>query len=282
MPKPDDSRLDAVRSELTDVLVQVVGCAPEDVVDNATLRKLGVDSLAMVEMADELGPRFDVFIPDDTVNGLRTVADTVAAVAHLEDDAAHSSKDHQEAAPSPVAEPEAATEPTVPLDADGRMSAMKRLALWFAAVGAVVGILFGFGGSYLVSATGLRPSTLPPLTLPTTPAPTTATPTPTPTPEPSEEETPDPDPTLTIANTQVSPGERFTLEGRFPGMQGETLQVEVKAPGEKWDAFPVTARARGNGVYRTQIYTTRTGEREFRMAHLGSNKTTPAVSVRIG
>ena len=34
--------------------------------------------------------------------------------------------------------------------------------------------------------------------------------------------------------------------------------------------------------YRTQIYTSRTGEREFRMAHRASDKTTPAVRVAIG
>ncbi|MGI9085458.1 MAG: acyl carrier protein [Aeromicrobium sp.] len=278
MPEPDVTR-DEVLGVLTDILVQVVGCAPEDVVDRATLKSLGVDSLAMVEMADELGRRFDLHIADETVNGLRTVADAVSAITRHED--IRRPRDIATAT-APVPAREASAEPSE-TDPEERRSALRRLALWFAAAGATVGIVLGFGGAALVGATGLSESTLPPLTLPTTPAPTTASPTPAPTPTPTDEETADPDPTLTIGNTQVSPGERFTLEGRFPGLDnGETIQVEVKDPGEKWDEFPVTARTRGDGEYRTQIYTSRTGERKFRMTHLASNTTTPAVSVRIG
>lgn len=282
MPQPDITR-DEVRDELTDILVQVVGCAPEEVVDRTHLKSLGVDSLAMVEMADELGRRFDVYISDDRVNGLRTVSDAVAAITRHDDvllRARNAAASQRAAAASPEPASSRASEPA---DPEERQSAMRQLALWFVAAGAAVGIVLGFGGAALVGATGLSESTLPPLTLPTTPAPTTASPTPTSTPTPTDEETPDPDPTLSIPTTQVSPGQRFTLEGRFPGLDnGETLQVQVKDAGERWDEFPVTAQTRGDGAYRTQIYTSRTGEREFRMAHLGSDATTPAVSVRIG
>jgi acyl carrier protein len=282
VPQPDD-----VRDELADILVQLVGCTPDDVVDGAELKQLGVDSLAIVEMADELGRRFDVYLADETVNEMRTVADAVAAVVQHDGARPPRSTAYDAAPPAgpPVddATPTVANAPVAEVDPEERRSALRRLAYWFAGVGAAVGIVLGLGMAGLIGATGLGSTTLPPLTVPTTPAPTTATPTPTPTATPDPEETTDPDPTLTIPNTQVKPGERFTLEGAFPGLDsGERLQVQVKDPGESWDEFPVTATTRRDGAYRTQIYTSRTGEREFRMAHLASDKTTPAVKVQIG
>ncbi|MGA9102257.1 acyl carrier protein [Aeromicrobium sp.] len=288
MPHPDDTRSEEVRSELTDILVQVVDCAPTDVVDRAKLKDLGVDSLAIVEMADELGRRFDVYLPDESVNELRTVADAVAAVALH--DGIRSPRSTTYAAASPAASslddlppPEPEPTPAAEVDPGERRSAFRRMAFWFAAIGAAVGIVFGLGSAALIGVTGLGDTTLPPLALPSTPAPTTPTPTPTPTQTPDPEQTADPDPTLTIPNTQVPPGERFTLEGAFPGLdKGETLQVQVKDPGESWDEFPVTTKTRDGGAFKTQIYTSRTGERQFRLTHVQSEKTTPAVKVTIG
>ncbi|MGH3474999.1 MAG: acyl carrier protein [Aeromicrobium sp.] len=278
---------DEVRDQLTDILVQVVGCAPKDVVDHAELKQLGVDSLAVVEMADELGRRFDIYLSDESVNAMRTVGDAVKAVVRHDGTRANRSTTYQAPPPNtdpvPGAAPVTSAPPPVEVDPEKRNSALKRLAFWFAATGAAVGIVFGLSFSGLIGAMGINSSTLPPLTLPTTPAPTTATPTPTPTASPDAEETPDPDPTLTIPQTEVGPGERFTLEGAFPALGGgERLQVQVKDPGEQWDEFPVTATTRDGGRYRTQIYTSRTGKRDFRMAHEDSNTQTPAISVTIG
>jgi hypothetical protein len=170
-----------------------------------------------------------------------------------------------------------------PVDPEERNDTLKRLALWFAVGGAVVGIVLGLGFAGIIGATGLGRSTLPPLALPSTPAPTTPTPTATQTPTPDAEESVNPDPTLTIPDTEVKPGKRFTLEGAFPGLdKGEKLQVEVKDPGEQWDTFPVTTTTKAGGAYSTQIYTSRTGEREFRMAHTASDAKSPAVKVKIG
>jgi acyl carrier protein len=287
VPEPDDIRPDAVRSELTDILVQVVGCSPDDVVDRAKLKDLGVDSLAIVEMADELGRRYGLYIADETVNGMQTVADAVSAVVRNDGNPPPRSTTYEAATLANLASgPPADAPPSPPphhADPEEQRSALRRLGLWFAAAGAAVGIVFGLGFAGLVGATGLSSTTLPPLTVPTTAAPTTASPTPTPTPTPTDEETVDPDPTLTIAKTEVSPGERFTLEGRFPGLEsGATLQVQVKDPGESWDEFPVTTKVKGDGNYHTQIYTSRTGEREFRMSAKDSDKTTPPVKVTIG
>ena len=289
MPPSVDTRAEDVRSELTDILVQVVGCAPDDVVDHATLKDLGVDSLAVVEMADELGRRFDLYLSDETVNGLRTVGDAVNAVVRHDGGPAPRTTTYSAISLDPPKPEDAAPPPTPsavatdPVDHEERTNAFKRLAFWFAIIGAAVGIVLGLGMAGIIGATGLGSSTLPPLTLPTTPAPTTATPTPTPTPTPDTEETVDPDPTLTIPDTEVKPGKRFTLEGAFPGLdKGEKLQVQVKDPGEQWDDFPVTATTKANGEYRTQIYTSRTGEAGVPHGPHASDKTTPAVKVRIG
>ncbi|RYJ07483.1 MAG: acyl carrier protein [Actinomycetales bacterium] len=75
MPTPSE-----VREQLADILVSVVEADPSAVRDEAVLKDLGVDSLALVEVGDELGRRFGVYLSDETVDALVTVADAVKAV----------------------------------------------------------------------------------------------------------------------------------------------------------------------------------------------------------
>jgi acyl carrier protein len=70
----------SVHDQLTDILVAVVGCPAEDVVPSAALKKLGTDSLTIIEVGEELGRRFGVHLADDTINSLRTVQDAVDAI----------------------------------------------------------------------------------------------------------------------------------------------------------------------------------------------------------
>jgi len=45
----------------------------------------------------------------------------------------------------------------------------------------------------------------------------------------------------------------------------------------------VTTKVRdGSGKYRTEIYTSRTGERDFRVVQKDANLETPSVTVQIG
>ena len=176
MPSPAE-----VRAQLTDILTAVVECSPEQVTDDARLEDLGVDSLAAVEVADELGRRFGVHLADDVVDGLVTVADAVAAVV-----------DHRPGDPraprTPVAPVALRSEgrPVPPQprgrgrDVAGRADAFWRLALWFVVAGVALGGLVGFAGATVVRATGLGGVDLPPIS-----APTSETPTPTPTPPPT-------------------------------------------------------------------------------------------------
>lgn len=159
-------------------------------------------------------------------------------------------------------------------------SAPLSAAAWLTIIGAAVGIFGGMIFAGLLSVSGLTSANLPPL--PTheglnTPTPiATATPTPTPT---SKE----PQPTLTTSSSRVPPGQRFDLTGQIPGLKaGASLQVQVKDGKNPWMDFPVTATVREGGKFATEIYTTRTGTRTFRLIEKSSGKSTPNLKVKIG
>lgn len=263
-----------IRASLTDVLVAVVDCDAEEVVDEALLVDLGVDSIALVEVADELGRRHDTYLPDDVVNELRTVADAVAAVLEP------GSRRH--GAATTLHHP--APEPRDPHAAQ-RASAMSKLAGVFVVLGALVGVLLGLGGAALVAATGIGGVDLPPISAPAettpTPTPTEPSPSPEPTEEPEDEE--DDEPTFDVSSNQVAPGQRFELTGQFPGLApGEVLQVQAREGDADWEDFPVTAVTGPDGTYRTNVFTSRTGPRDFRMLHRASDTATEPQTVTIG
>lgn len=154
-------------------------------------------------------------------------------------------------------------------------------AATFIFLGLVIGGVLGLGGAALVGATGISEVDLPPLVAPTTPAPTAE---PEAEPEPAPTQTADPvEPTINTSSAQVSPGERFLLSGAFPASpDGQDLQVEVKEGGGPWDDFPIQTKTRDGGIFRTELYTSRTGEREFRVKNTVTGEKTPSVKVEIG
>ena len=279
MPTPAE-----VRAQLTDILVSVVDCTPEQVTDDARLDDLGVDSLAAVEVADELGRRFGLHLADETVDGLVTVADAVAAVVDHRPGTARGRR-------TPTAPVSLASEGRPPAreksrtddeGGRGRTDAFWRLALWFVVAGLAIGGALGFAGATVVRATGLGGVDLPPITSPTPSATPSATPTPPPTPTATTEDQEE-KPTFSVESDRVAPGQRFTISGRFPSLDdGEVLQVQVRDPGGSWDDFPVSVQTRDGGRFETKIYTSRTGEREFRVVHEGSDTESPSAKVTIG
>lgn len=289
MPAPDE-----VRTELADILATVQGCSPDAVQADSRLKDLGVDSITIVEIGEELGRRFNLYLSDETIDGMITVKDAVNAVVRHDGASAPSSSSPPVSArfapPTPPPTPPAVemSSPRVrsqesirrPRDEE-RLRKAGRLAVWMGIIGAGLGVLIGMGSAAVIGAAGLGPADLPPLSRTTTEAPT-ATPTPTPTPT-ATGDTFSQEPTFQVSNTRVPPGERFTLEGAFPALgAGATLQVQVKDPGGEWDDFPVDTKTKDGGTYKTQIYTSRTGKREFRMFHEDSNKASPSVAVEIG
>lgn len=285
---PSTSR---VTEQLTDIVVRVLGVDPDEVHPDATLAELGADSLTVVEIGEELGRRFDVYLTDDTIDHLRTVKDAIAAVTRHDG----SGPRRHDAPPVPGAAPLARSvrpdQPVegqpVPVDADEAWSRARKAGWWLAGAGAVVGVIVGLSFSMLMAASGLDDVSLPPLPVSTTQPTPTETPTddeeaeaPDPAPEDVE---PDEEPTLQAESERVAPGQRFVLSGAFPSLgPDESLQIQVKEPGTDWEDFPVVSRTRENGQFRSEIFTSRAGEREFRLYHADSDTTTPSVTVTIG
>ena len=69
-------------SGLAEVLEEVAGTSRDAVVPGATFDEdLDIDSLTMVEVVVACEERFDVRIPDEALEGLRTVGDAVDHIA---------------------------------------------------------------------------------------------------------------------------------------------------------------------------------------------------------
>jgi acyl carrier protein len=288
MPTPAE-----IREQLTDILGKVADVPTESVRDTAVLKDLGVDSVATVELAEGIGRTFDLRLSDETVNEWRTVGDLVRTVQR------------EEAAQANRAEPVAP--PT--LTDEERTGAFKQLAIFFALIGAGLGIVVGIGAAALLTSSGLDAGSLPPISTPVIPtalgtASGSATATEssgsdspdsrfTPPPFNGEEDDPSPTPTpsdvratsarLTATPTDVAPGERFDLEGALPdATPSESLTIEMRQTGSAWETFPVTAAANPDGTFKTQIYISSAGEYIFRVRSRGARTVTPPVTVRIG
>lgn len=152
-----------------------------------------------------------------------------------------------------------------------------------ALLGVALGVAIGLFFAGALTATGVTSADLPPLAAPTSEPSSEPTPSATPTTEaPRADSTPKPRLTPVPGN-RVAPGERFPIQGVLPTVKsGTVLQVEVKDGDGPWDDFPVTVTARDGGRFETQIYTSRTGERKFRVTDRGSGDSTPEITVTIG
>jgi acyl carrier protein len=77
---------DEIRTGLADILEEVAGVDKADVADEKSfVDDLDVDSLSMVEVVVAAEEKFDVKIPDDEVQNLKSVGD---AVDYIEKNAA--------------------------------------------------------------------------------------------------------------------------------------------------------------------------------------------------
>lgn len=277
-----------LHADVVDVIVRVTGCAPDDVVAHIALRDLGVDSLALVEIADELGRRIGGWLPDDVLLGVRSVGDLERAARDNRDTprpawarqaelvASDYNPNSRRATVRPVAGAGPASIPASP-------TAARRMAIVMGLIGALIGIGAGTLALMGTNAIGLSDFRMPPLAQPTV---SLAPEEPTQTQGGGEggEVTPQntDEPTLTASSDQVSPGERFTLSGQFPGLSaGEVLQVQRRTPESDWEDFPVTPTTRDQGTFSTEIYDAQSGDYKFRLRHIGSGTSTPEVVVSI-
>jgi acyl carrier protein len=254
-----------IRDQLADVLHEIAGVAAADVRDTASLKDLGVDSLAAVELAEGLERTFHITPPDVDVAEWRTVGDVVRTVTRQQ-----TANELAGLIPSP---PEL-------VDPDQNM-AFRQLALFLAVIGALIGIGFGVMFAATLASIGLPGGSMPeakPQHFPstaggntdygtTTVRRTTAAPT---------------KASLAATPSTVAPGQRFTLKGTLPEAKaGEKLQIQMRTRGGAWEDFPVTVPAGAGGTFSVRIYTSTAGSYEFHLI-TPSGKATPGVTVAIG
>ncbi|HKY58621.1 MAG TPA: acyl carrier protein [Aeromicrobium sp.] len=257
MPTPEE-----IRSKLTELLGQIANTPAEAVRDTATLKDLGIDSVAIVELAEGVSTAFELRLPDDAVNEWRTVGDVVRSVQRGENYLASLPPPH-------LNDPE-------------RVSAFKQLAIVFALLGAGVGVFLGVAGAALLISSGFDGGSLPPISAPVAP-------TSTPSDDPFGDAGATPAPTsaapagasLTLTPAQVRAGEDFRLSGRLPSARdGAALILEWREEGGTWAPFPITITARPDGTFESRVYIGSPGERQFRVRS-SSGPATPTAVVRI-
>jgi len=259
VPTPEE-----IRPQLAELLNQITNTPAETVRDTSALKDLGIDSVAIVELAEGVATTFDLRLSDDTVNEWRTVGDVVRSVLR--------------------GESFLATLPPPQLTDPERVGAFKQLAVVFALIGAVAGVGIGIAAAALLLSSGFDAGSLPPISTPTAPTPvgtSSATADPF-----GDADRPKPSPTptgasLVLTPANVSAGEDFQLRGRLPSARdGETLIVEWREDGGTWAPFPVTVTARPDGTFGSRVYIASPGERQFRVRS-DSGSTTPQAVVRI-
>jgi acyl carrier protein len=273
VPTPDE-----IREKLTELLGRIADVPSDAVRDTAILKDVGIDSVAMVELAEGVASEFRIALTDESANEWRTVGDVVRTVQRASAAvglAENSSSSYLASLPPPqLTDPE-------------RIGAFKQLAIVFALIGAGLGVFIGVAAAALLASSGLDGGTLPPISAPVAPTPVASD-----SAGPfgaggPDDDAPRPAKTPTSANLTASPGivntgERFRLAGRLPNARpGETLIIEWRESGGTWAAFPVTVTARDDGSFESQVYIASPGEREFRVRSDAAGGATPPTIVRI-
>ena len=70
-----------IESQVKEIIVEQLDVKPEDVTEAKTFTDdLGADSLAIVELVLALEEKFEVKIPDDEVDKIKTVGDAVSYI----------------------------------------------------------------------------------------------------------------------------------------------------------------------------------------------------------
>lgn len=75
-----------IKAQVSEIICEQLDVKPEDIEASKTFTDdLGADSLAIVELVLALEEKFDVKIPDDEVDKIKTVGD---AISYVENNAA--------------------------------------------------------------------------------------------------------------------------------------------------------------------------------------------------
>ena len=71
-----------ITSKLTTILIEHLGCNPEEVTPDAGLDSLGADSLDLVEITMAVEEEVGIDIPDEEAEKLLTVQDWINHISH--------------------------------------------------------------------------------------------------------------------------------------------------------------------------------------------------------
>ena len=69
--------------KIANAITKTVKCSKEDVVPDAKLEELGIDSLKAINILFELEEEFDIEIPNEVISEMVTVGDIVNCVTEL-------------------------------------------------------------------------------------------------------------------------------------------------------------------------------------------------------
>lgn len=69
--------------QVANAIVAIMNCPREDIVTDAKLEDLGIDSLKAINILFELEEEFDIEIPNERIADMVTVGDIVVCVTEL-------------------------------------------------------------------------------------------------------------------------------------------------------------------------------------------------------
>ena len=76
--KPSDSNREKIRAEVVEIISNRLGVGKEQITDQTTFQEeLGADSLDVVELVMELETEFEITIPDEEAERIRTVGEAI-------------------------------------------------------------------------------------------------------------------------------------------------------------------------------------------------------------
>lgn len=72
---------EAITTKIKEIIGKITGCSPENIPDSATfVDDLGLDSLAILEIAVDVENAFKIRASDEELQTIRSVADSVALI----------------------------------------------------------------------------------------------------------------------------------------------------------------------------------------------------------
>jgi len=72
-------------NKIADAITKIVNCPRENIVPEAELLSLGIDSLKAINILFELEEEFDIEIPNERIPEMTTVSDIVDCIEELRD-----------------------------------------------------------------------------------------------------------------------------------------------------------------------------------------------------